>query len=222
MNKENVMANAPRFLLALHSSTDNLGIGLTDLNDHKPIFKKSTIKIGKGLSNYLFRSIEEIFPSIAWNQIKMLTVATGPGGFTGTRLTIVFARTIAQQLQCPIKGVSSFQLMAYRLINQLQANEVGKSFWIKQNLKHRGIVAGRYKLIKNPENPGMSIIKELEEPHLIDPNTKIYPALDASEDVSQDIERLLKIGLDAYKRNKKGTWKEVLPIYPTSPVKINK
>ena len=222
MKKKNLITNGPRFLLALHSCTENLGIGLTDLNDQNPIFKKSTIKIGKDLSNYLFRSIEEIFPSVSWNQIAMLTVATGPGGYTGTRLTIVFARTIAQQLQCQVEGVSSFKLMAYRLLSQLNENEVEKSFWIKQSLKHRGIIAGRYKLIKNIEKPGMIISKELEKPHLIDPKTKLYPAIDASEDVSEDIERLLKIGVDSYKKkNNKSNWKEVLPIYPTSPVKIN-
>ncbi len=221
MKAKNLIKNEPRFLLALHSSTETLGIGLTDLNTQKPIFKKSTIKIGKDLSKYLFSSIEKIFPSISWNQIAMLTVATGPGGFTGTRLTIVFARTIAQQLKCHIEGVSSFQLMAYRLIKKLNENEIEKSFWIKQNLKHRGIVAGKYKLIKNIEKKGTIKIEELEKPHLIDEKTKIYPALDASEDVSKDIERLLEIGVDLYTQTNKSNWSEVLPIYPTSPVKIN-
>ena len=49
----------------------------------------------------------------------------------------------------------------------------------------------------------------------------MYPVLDASEDVSEDIETLLKIGLDSYKDKSKNNWNEVLPIYPTSPVKIN-
>ena len=221
MKEKNLSKNEPRFLLALHSSTETLGIGLTDLNSQKPIFKKSTIKIGKDLSKYLFSSIERIFPSISWNQIAMLTVATGPGGFTGTRLTIVFARTIAQQLKCQIEGVSSFKLMAYRLIKKLNENEVEKPFWIKQNLKHRGIVAGKYKLMKNIEKKGILKIEELEKPHLIDQKTKMYPVVDASEDVSEDIERLLKIGLESYKNKNKNTWNEVLPIYPTSPVKIN-
>ncbi len=210
-----------KFLLALHSSTEKLGIGLVDLNDHKQTFKNSTISIGRDLSNYLFRSIEEIFPSITWNQIARLIVATGPGGFTGTRLTIIFARTIAQQLQCPIHGISSFEIMAYRLMKQLHPNESKKSFWIKQMLRRRGIVAGKYKLIKNIEKPNMSIIKELKEPHLINPHAEIYPSINASEDVEKDIERLLKIGIDFHINSKAGYWNEVLPIYPTSPVRIN-
>ena len=111
--------------------------------------------------------------------------------------------------------------MAYRLINKLNKNEVAQSFWIKQNLKHRGIVAGKYKLIKNIKNKGIIQIEELEKPHLIDQKTKIYPVVDASEDVSEDIERLLKISLESYKNKNKNNWNEVLPIYPTSPVKIN-
>ena len=111
--------------------------------------------------------------------------------------------------------------MAYRLINKLNKNEVEQSFWIKQTLKHRGIVAGKYKLMKNIEKKGIIKIEELEKPHLIDQKTKIYPVVDASEDVSEDIERLLKIGIDSYKKKNKNNWNEVLPIYPTSPVKIN-
>ena len=60
MKEKNLSKNEPRFLLALHSSTETLGIGLTDLNSQKPIFKKSTIKIGKDLSKYIFSSIEKI------------------------------------------------------------------------------------------------------------------------------------------------------------------
>ena len=83
----------------------------------------------------------------------------------------------------------------------------------------RGIVAGRYKLIKNIETPSLSIIKELKKPHLIKQDSKIYPAIDASEDVAQDIKRLLRIGLISEKNNKEERWEEVLPIYPNSPVK---
>ena len=106
------------------------------------------------------------------------------------------------------------------IIKKLNENEVDNPFWIKQNLKHRGIVAGKYKLMKNIEKKGILKIEELEKPHLIDQKTKMYPVVDASEDVSEDIERLLKIGLESYKNKNKNNWNEVLPIYPTSPVKI--
>ncbi len=219
MKNKNLTSNNQKFLLALHSSTESLGIGLTELNNHNQPSQSSTIKIGRNLSNYLFRSIEEIFPSVSWQQIARLAVATGPGGFTGTRMTLIFARTIAQQLKCPIDGVSSFELMAYRLIKMLNKKEIEEPFWIKQNLKHRGVVAGKYQLIKHTEKPDMSIIKELKEPHLIKPSEEIYPTLDASEDVAQDIKRLLKICLDSYMNNKEGSWTTILPIYPTSPIR---
>jgi tRNA threonylcarbamoyl adenosine modification protein YeaZ len=39
-------------------------------------------------------------------------VAIGPGGFTGTRLGVVLARTLAQQLNLPLFGISSLQAIA--------------------------------------------------------------------------------------------------------------
>ncbi len=221
IKNNSLTSNERKFALALHSSTETLGIGLTELNNPKNILHTSTLKIGRNLSNYLFRSIEEIFPSISWHQISQLAVATGPGGFTGTRLTIIFARTIAQQLRCPLKGVSSFELMAYRLIKQLNSHEANQPFWIMKNLERRGIVAGKYQLIKKQSNEDINNIQEIMKPHLINSNTKIFPSINAIEDVNEDTKRLLKIALKAYQNNENGEWEKVLPLYPTTPVNIN-
>ena len=118
MNKsqlDNTLPKDTHFILALHSSTENLGIGLISLENDGPKYKNVTINVGRDLSKYLFKHIEEILPYKSWSRIKRLAVATGPGGFTGTRLTVILARTIAQQLNCSLDGISSYELMAYRV-----------------------------------------------------------------------------------------------------------
>jgi hypothetical protein len=61
-----------------------------------------------------------------------------PGGFTSTRLTVVLARTLAQQLQLPLDGVGSWLLIARRLgLTEAPA-------WLVQELPRRGLVAGLY------------------------------------------------------------------------------
>ncbi|KGG16798.1 MULTISPECIES: tRNA (adenosine(37)-N6)-threonylcarbamoyltransferase complex dimerization subunit type 1 TsaB [unclassified Prochlorococcus] len=219
---KHLISEDSQYLLALHSSTEDFGVGLIQLNAPEKIFKTSTFKMGKNLSNHMFYCIKELLPYTSWKQISRLAVATGPGGFTGTRLTIILARTISQQLNCPIDGISSFKIMAPRLANELSLTNKDESFWITHSLKRRGVVAGKYILIKNNNDPEDVNIEEVEKPHLIKDNTKISPSIEAKEDIGKDIKNLIKLSLKSHEENKESKWNNVLPIYPTSPVDNNK
>ena len=48
---------------------------------------------------------------LSLSQLKGLAVGTGPGGFTGLRIAISFAKSLAQGLDLPLAGVSSFDLL---------------------------------------------------------------------------------------------------------------
>jgi tRNA threonylcarbamoyladenosine biosynthesis protein TsaB len=135
-------------------------------------------------------------------------VATGPGGFTGTRLTVVLARTLAQQLQLPLDGVGSFLLVARRLA-------IGEPTWLVQELPRRGVVAGLYA----PAGPDGAII-ELEAPRLFAPETPLPPGpqLSAAALLPNDVEQLLELSVQAADQGLAAPWQPVLPSYPTSPV----
>ncbi len=216
--KKELFTKDSKFLLALHSSTNTFGIGLAVINKSEILFKSSTIEIKQDLANYLFNLIEEILPSMFWNQITRLAIATGPGGYTGTRISVIFARTLAQQLNCPIDGISSFQLMAYRIAKKFSNSNSDKTFWIKHTLKRRGIVAGQYKILQDKDESLNLEVEELKIPHLIPSTQKISPAFDISENIKQDINELLRISLNYYNKNQGGEWEDILPIYPTSPI----
>ncbi len=211
-----------KYLLALHSSTDTLGVGFIQINKTETIYKSSSYKVSRDLSNYLFNYIEELLPAKFWPKIIRLSVAIGPGGYTGTRTTVIFARTLAQQLHCEVDGISSFELMAYRYAEKNILKEDEKTFWITQELKRRGIVAGKYQAINSKNNPNNLLIRELESPHLLPVNQEVYPSFSFSEEIDDDIHRLLEISLNAYKSNKKSSWVNISPIYPTSPVNLSR
>jgi len=207
-----------KFILALHSSTDELGVGLIHLGNNKESIRSSIFPLGNNLSNQLFKSIETLLPSKFWSQIVRVAVATGPGGYTGTRITIVFARTIGQQLNCQVDGISSFELMVPRLISSLNDYEIKKSFWITKLLKRHGLIGGKYKIINNNKSDNELKAEELISPLLISSDYNLDKQLLATDDVSKDIVRLLEISLSFHKERKKSSWDEILPIYPTSPV----
>tara|TARA_Y100001968_G_C19274879_1_gene676185 strand:+ start:272 stop:916 length:645 start_codon:yes stop_codon:yes gene_type:complete len=203
------------FLLALHSSSNILGIGILDFNDPKNSRRSKTFDIGRKLSNELISRVEEIIPSRNWDQIGRIAVSIGPGGFTGTRLTIAMARTLAQQLNCPLDGISSFALMAPRLASFLPENDRVKAFWIINNSYKKGIIGGKYKL---KEKNNYQEVLELKPPNILDSSINISPCINATEDSSKDILRLLEVSLNLKNNNNNNQWINVLPIYPTSPV----
>ena len=202
------------WLLALHSSTPVLGVAALHLEDPVASRRVLTRPAGRELTNGLLGAVEEVLPAQHWPTIARLAVATGPGGFTGTRLTVVMARTLAQQVQCPLDGVSSFALMAPRLAKDADLAATEDPFWIVQTLPRRGRVAGAYRL--GPQED----VEELETPHLLADDAQPSPALAMAENVEADVSRLLDLCFAAHQQGRSASWDGVLPHYPTSPVGV--
>ena len=194
-------------VLALHSSSPVLGVGLLDLERPDQPPRLASFDLGRALSNQLLACIEQLLPAERWCELERLAVAIGPGGFTGTRLTVVLARTLASQLALPLDGISSFALIAARL-------GLLEPTWLCQTLPRRGVVAGLYA----PDSAGASGVIELEAPRLFaeaGPGPQ-GPCREALVQLPGDVAQLLTIA--ASRRGTAAPWQPVLPLYPTSPV----
>ena len=202
-----------RWLLVMHSSSEILGLGVRDACDPSGTERLMCRPMGRQLTNGLVAAVEELLPGSEWSSIGRLAVCTGPGGFTGTRLTVVMARTLAQQLQCPLHGESSFALMAGRLSMALPRDQAFEPFSIVQPLPRRGRVAGRYRFQSDSES-----VEELETPRLLKEGEDPTPALEVELNVESDVQQLLRRCWSWEQQNLPGAWETVLPIYPTSPV----
>lgn len=215
---QNFYTSKPKYLLALHSCSESFGIAVKDIEDPEKIIKSEVFKIGRSLSNKLFSCIEQILPRNFWNQIVRIAVAKGPGSFTSTRLTISMARTIAQQIDCSLDSISSFHLMAERLYKDLNQDQNFNPFWIKDLLPRRGIVAGKYQLIKIHKESNFYEFRELITPQLIKDDKAINPSIKASNNIEKDIISLINFSQFCQNSKINSNWKKTLPIYPTSPI----
>ena len=215
---KNFYTSNSKYLLALHSCSDSFGIAIKDIENPETIIKSEVFNIGHSLSNKLFSCIEKMLPRKFWNQIIRISAAKGPGSFTGTRLTISMARTIAQQIDCSLDSMSSFHIMATRLYKDLNQIQQFSPFWIKDIVPRRGIVAGKYQLIKIHKESNFHEFSEIIPPHLISNKEEIYPSIEASHNIEKDIISL--INFSQYCQNSKVSshWGKTLPIYPTSPI----
>jgi tRNA threonylcarbamoyl adenosine modification protein YeaZ len=197
-------------VLALHSSSDVLGVAVRWLDSGPGADEVRAFPLGRDLSNQLLSCVEQVLPAHQWPQLTRLAVATGPGGFTGTRLTVVLARTLAQQLHVPLDGVGSFLLVAQRL-------GLTAPTWLVQELPRRGVVAGLY--APAPGGAGAGCL-ELEAPRLFAPGMPVPPGpqVSAAAQLPDDVAQLLELSVRAQAEGLEGPWQPVLPLYPTSPV----
>lgn len=223
------------WLLALHSSAETLGVAVQRLGgEEEP--RLAAFPLGRDLSGALFACIESVLPASQWCALGRLAVATGPGGFTGTRLTVTLARTLAQQLDLPLDGISSFGLIARRLLRS--GAVTATPFWVVQELPRRGLVGGLY--VPSPEAPPSAAATadaaaplELSPPRLyrdaaalaaaeaaLLPGGATAPARRCPAEVRQpdDVAELLRCSQAAAAAAGEAPWSRVLPLYPTSPV----
>jgi tRNA threonylcarbamoyl adenosine modification protein YeaZ len=208
---------AQPLLLALHSSSESLGVAVQPLGHPAVAPRVESFHLGRRLSNALLPCVEQVLPADQWVQLGRLAVATGPGGFTGTRLTVVLARTLAQQLAIPLHGFSSFLLIARRLLASQVPHEAGRRLWLEQVLPRRGSVVGCYGL----DPAALGGVAELELPRLVRPGEcwgGDGPTLEAVVDPVADALQLLELAQLAQAADLAGPWAPVLPLYPTSPV----
>lgn len=208
-------------VLALHSCSETFGVGLQALSQaDQPAAaaRMETFPAGRHLSNRLLECVETVLPARDWPRLVRLGVATGPGGFTGTRLSVVMARTLAQQLELPLDGVSGFWLMARRLWRGAERGDTAP-FWLVQDLPRHGVVAGLYE----PDARALGGMVERQAPRLFRDGDQLTaqvpcPLVPARTQLPDDLSELLAFCQASAASGRPAPWQPVLPLYPTSPV----
>jgi tRNA threonylcarbamoyl adenosine modification protein YeaZ len=75
---------------------------------------------GRDLSLYLHQSLAAFIQPYRWSDLAWLVVVKGPGSYTGTRLGVVTARTLAQQLHLSLYGISTLAMYAWAYVTAAQ------------------------------------------------------------------------------------------------------
>ena len=133
--------------------------------------------------------------------LNEIIVVNGPGSFTGVRIGVTIAKTLAYTLNIPIKTITS--LKAYAISNDKQTNKLVtiedlKGKYIGYFDKNNNLLSD-YTYLKNDEYE--TYIKEKEQ-YLINNNTfdlnKIYKSLQTEDSINPHIVNPIYIkGIDA-------------------------
>ena len=99
-----------KYGLALHTASRELGLAISNFAGES---RYETWNLDRDLATHLHQHLVEFIQPQTWADLAFIAVAKGPGGFTGTRIGMVTARTLAQQLDIPIFTISTLAAFAW-------------------------------------------------------------------------------------------------------------
>lgn len=170
--------NMNKFLPTLAIETSDSICGACIYFDDSKFFS-SKILLKHSHSEKLFEVINSVMEQakIKFNDLKSVSVSSGPGSFTGLRIGMAAAKGIAQAKSIPIIPVPTFEALALQISNYLPqnssfiiCNKVGKDelyfakFYIKSN---NHIFQEELKIIQNNDfallSNGYSVFGNINE-----------------------------------------------------------
>lgn len=108
--------NYAAYALSLHTTSPELGLGLSNFKGDS---RYQTWTLGRDLSTHLHYHLAQFILPQTWSDLWFIAVARGPGSFTGSRIGIVTARTLAQQLNIPLFAISTLAALAWSQVAKL-------------------------------------------------------------------------------------------------------
>lgn len=219
---EKIATELNQYGLALHTTTPQLGLASLELSTgdrHTKVWE-----LGRALSAELQIRLQTFMQGQTWEQLKFLAVAKGPGGFTSTRIGVVTARTMAQQLNLPLYGISTLGAIAWSLwttemnMTTMGMTETGQKVAVSLPARRGEIFGAIYHLTEQG-------IETVIEDQLFLPETFEKLALAekaylgrSPEKIGHTVKAILELGHLQYLQGKKSPWGKVVPFYGQHPV----
>ena len=203
--------------LVIHSTDNSFGFGYRKNNNLESdrLFIK---KFDNDLCNNLINDLNKFISKENLQKIKKLSVSIGPANFNASRLVVVLARTISQQINCPLDSFSAFEIMAKRIASKNNIFKKNKSFWIYKKLKRKGLIAGKYEIYHKEKDSSDLVIRETVLPKVVEELESKEVTFEANYDDKEDLKELLNLANKNLLNSNLDSWKKVLPLYPISPI----
>jgi len=202
--------------LAIHSTDNTFGFAYRNNNSESDtLFIK---KFENDLCNNLIVDFNKFISIENLQKVDKISVTIGPANFNASRLIVVLARTISQQINCPLDSFSSFQLISKRIALKNNIFRKNKSFWIYKKLKRKGFIAGKYEVNIGDRKNNTLCVTEKIVPKVIQELGSTEPYFQANYDDEKDLKELLNLSNENLAISTSNSWEKVLPLYPISPI----
>ncbi len=214
-----------RYGLALHTTTPELGLALSNFGVNS---RCQVWDLGRSLSTHLHQYLAEFIQPQIWTDLGFIAAAKGPGSFTGTRIGMVTARTLAQQLDIPLFAISTLAAVAWshitkakdRLQNQESLTE--SVIAVQMPAQRSQIFAAIYQL----SSDGLGLTEVFADTVLtpetwrqtLDNWPTSYQLIQAEDKLGRSVSSLLDLAYWQWQQGQRPHWSEGLPFYGQHPV----
>lgn len=212
-----VSINSHKYALALHTTTPELGLAISNFAGDT---RAHVWNLGRELSSLIHQYLIDLIKPQKWQDLEFIAVAKGPGGFTGTRIGVVTARTLGQQLNIPVFAVST--LAAFVWFTHSQNPQLPSIYAVEMPAQRGQIFGAIYQI-----NPDKSEITTLLADTVFTPEQwrKVleswatqYHLISAKSDLAVTVDSILDLAYLDYQQGKKPNWNDALPYYGQHPV----
>jgi len=207
---------ATKYGLSLHTTTPQLGLAISNFAGNT---RFQIWDLGRDLSSYVHQYLIEFIKPQAWTDLAFIAVAKGPGGFTGTRIGVVLARTLGQQLNIPVWGISTLAAVAWSYASK---NQETSAIAIEMPAQRGQVFGAIYQ--PSPHTPGLITLlpdtvftPEAWQETLANWKTD-FQLIAATSGLAATVTSILELAYFDWQLGQRPHWSEALPYYGQHPV----
>jgi tRNA threonylcarbamoyl adenosine modification protein YeaZ len=201
-----------QYAIALHTSTPQLGIAI---NNYAGDNRCQIWDLGRDLASELHQHLATMLLPQTWQDLAFIAVAKGPGGFTGTRVGVVTARTIAQQLNIPLFGISN--LAALAAANNSPEDHL---LAVEMDARREQLFVGIYQVCPQGIETYMEdtlMSREAWQQTLANLPSP-YELIIADDQIAASVTNVLDLAYADWQGERFSHWSEIIPYYGQHPV----
>jgi len=226
--------------LALHTTSAFLGMAMIDLTSQptltddrqrlldRTLIRSTELDLGREMLTQLQLALRNFLTPQTWQDLAWLAVARGPGSFTSTRVGMVAARTLGQQLDLPVFAISTLAAATWTQLATIAqtTGEVSTSDWAVTLPASRGEVFGGIYRWSPATASGQ--LRCLREDEAMSPEAwaavvaawsgELRSLATQFNQVEADTVAIAAIARDAWLRGDRPHWSTALPFYGQHPV----
>lgn len=201
-----------KYGLALHTTTPELGLAISNFTDNT---RSQRWNLERELSSHLHQYLIDFIKPQTWQDMAFIAVAKGPGGFTGTRLGMVAARTLGQQLGIPVFAVSTLAAVALE-------REKGGIIAVEMQAQRGQVFGAIYQVDKDGLGvtallPDTTFTPSVWQEKLASWDDA-YQLVEAKSGLAATVTSILQLANFDWQQGKRPDWSEALPFYGQHPV----